>query len=397
MKLIIYKIIGLLIILIICINCQESKKGKTKETHEKKTRYLLMMEADESIEFFGKYSQKDIFEFLYPYDKLSNEYSDTVYILDLQFIASPAKPEKPNLDTMLLVLVTTKSIDEYDDFEDVNPEMIVLKMINDNLSIISHKIISKDDFIPEKTALLEEDIPISETDSLIITIDRTGLYDNIYKETLEIISNNGDVIINVYLNGLMDIDSNYYKIVTIETELETQTWMAENLKSTHYSDGTAISGVYAYDDDENNVYIYGRLYTWDAIMNGISSSSTNPSEIQGVCPDGWHVPSDAEWTELTNYLGGTDVAGCIMKETDTIHWNSPNTGATNESRFSALPGGGRYRDGNYGGIGDGGYFWSATESSSRYAWRRRFGYGSANVSRGGSGKGNSFSVRCVRD
>ena len=160
-----------------------------------------------------------------------------------------------------------------------------------------------------------------------------------------------------------DGDGNLYATTTIGT----QVWMAENLRTTKYADGTAIplvntnatwnaltatSKAYCwYNDDIGNKATYGALYTWAAAMNGAASSADNPSTIQGVCPTGWHLPSDEEWTELTYYLGGESVAGGKLKETGTTHWNSPNTGATNETGFTALPGGYRGIYGNFGNIG----------------------------------------------
>ncbi|MBU0476303.1 MAG: T9SS type A sorting domain-containing protein [Bacteroidetes bacterium] len=131
-----------------------------------------------------------------------------------------------------------------------------------------------------------------------------------------------------------DYDGNKYKTVKIGN----QTWMAENLRSTHYSDGTPIS-YYNYNNDSNNVPIYGRLYSWAAAMKNHLSSKTNPSNVQGIAPVGWHLPSKAEWQELATYLGGTNIAGGKMKEVGNLHWLSPNTGATNESGFASLPAG----------------------------------------------------------
>jgi len=107
------------------------------------------------------------------------------------------------------------------------------------------------------------------------------------------------------------------------------------------------------------------------------------------------VPGDAEWTTLTNYLGGEDVAGGKMKRIS--EWNSPNTGATNSSGFSGLPGGFRYSNGGFYGIGYHGHWWSATEYGSSNAWYRDLGYDNTNVARYYDGKGYGFSVRCVRD
>lgn len=188
--------------------------------------------------------------------------------------------------------------------------------------------------------------------------------------------------------------------------------MRENLKATHYSNGIAmldgtsagdITGNYTskyyfdYANTPSNTAIYGKLYTWAAVMNGATSSAANPSGVQGVCPTGWHVPSDAEWTQLTDSLGGESVAGGKMKEIGTSHWDSPNTGATNSSKFTGLLGGNRGYNGTFYYVGYGGYFWSATEYVAAGAWRRNLDYGSAGVNRDGSSKAYGFSVRCLRD
>ena len=207
-----------------------------------------------------------------------------------------------------------------------------------------------------------------------------------------------------------DIDGNVYNTVTIGT----QVWMKENLKTTQYDDSTAIPLVTGdsnwdaltatdkaycwYDDDSaTNANTYGALYTWSAAMNGADSSSSSPSGIQDVCPTGWHLPSDDEWTTLTDYLGGTDVAGGKLKETSTTHWQSPNTGATNESGFTALPGGNRGSDGTSRYIGSSVYWWSSTEANSSYAWSRSLHYGGGYVDRIYGNKQDGFYVRCIND
>lgn len=132
------------------------------------------------------------------------------------------------------------------------------------------------------------------------------------------------------IGTVTDYDGNVYT----EIQIGNQVWLKENIKSLHYSDGTPIPGVVSYNDDPANAEIYGRLYTWQAAMrNSIQEGA------QGVAPDGYHVASDAEWTQLENYLGGAAVAGGKMKEAGLEHWFSPNTGADNSSGFSALPGG----------------------------------------------------------
>jgi uncharacterized protein (TIGR02145 family) len=158
--------------------------------------------------------------------------------------------------------------------------------------------------------------------------------------------------ITVYDTLVTDYDNNSYKVVKIGK----QYWMAENLKTTHYADGTPLengTGVgdinddftskyyFAYDDNEVNVETYGRLYTWAAVMNGAASSNANPSGVQGVCPDNWHVPSKAEWDQMISFLGGADIAGGKLKASGYDYWMYPNTAASNESGFNGLPSGRR--------------------------------------------------------
>ncbi|MFO8234641.1 MAG: fibrobacter succinogenes major paralogous domain-containing protein [Bacteroidales bacterium] len=209
-------------------------------------------------------------------------------------------------------------------------------------------------------------------------------------------------------NGFVDSrDGYHYEVVKIGNQL----WMAENLKYLPGVVGPATgsqttSYYYVYDYDGTNVNdakatanytTYGVLYNWSAAMNGETSSTTNPSGVQGVCPTGWHLPSDAEWTELTDNLGGTDVAGGKLKEDGTSHWNSPNTGATNETGFTALPGGYRERGGPFFLVGERGYWWSTAEFSTGEAWSRRLYYNSSSSHAGWEWKEMGFSVRCVKD
>ena len=160
-----------------------------------------------------------------------------------------------------------------------------------------------------------------------------------------------------------------------------------------------------------NVASYGYLYNWPAVMHGVSSSESNPSGVQGICPTGWHVPSDAEWTELTNYMktqpaymasGNADHLAKALaatwgwngsSETDAPG-NDPTT--NNATGFSALPAG-FYAGCNYNGFGYDAYFWSATEYNDDNAYYRYLGYGSADVGGNNDDKNAGFSVRCVRD
>ncbi len=193
-----------------------------------------------------------------------------------------------------------------------------------------------------------------------------------------------------------DIDGNVYKTVKIGN----QVWMKENLKVSQYQNGDPIptnlsnhkwgkttSGAFAiYENDEANHIKYGKLYNWYAMV-----------DKRNVCPVGWHVPSDQEWTRLENYLGGAEVAGGKMKA--IIGNDSPNTGATNESGFSGLLGGYRSKDGTYSGIGNGnlGCWWSSTEYSTIGGWDRYLLWSIGNSDRAKAGKQNGFSVRCIKD
>jgi uncharacterized protein (TIGR02145 family) len=207
-----------------------------------------------------------------------------------------------------------------------------------------------------------------------------------------------------------DIDGNVYNCVTIGTQF----WMAANLKTTKYNDGTSIpiitdnvtwagltSPAYCWYNNDPTTYkdVYGALYNWYAI-DVASNSGKN------VCPTGWHVPSDNEWHTLALYLDVNAVlsdpesliAGGKLKETGTTHWLSPNTEATNESGFTALPGGFRYT-GAFDLIGLNGYWWSSLEFDARTAQSRGLNSNSSYFSRFpyGSDKQDGFSIRCLKD
>jgi uncharacterized protein (TIGR02145 family) len=208
-------------------------------------------------------------------------------------------------------------------------------------------------------------------------------------------------------------DGQTYKWVKIGT----QVWMAENLQYLPSVVGPGTGSrttpyYYVYDYVGTNVTdakatsnytTYGVLYNWPAAMAGSGSSSANPSGIQGVCPTGWHIPSDAEWTELSDYLGGENVAGGKLKETGTTHWTSPNIGATNETGFTALPGGYRFFNGFFIYFGYDGWWWSTTESHGYFESNAYFALNRnmINEARWLGGiywdKEVGFSVRCVRD
>jgi len=195
-----------------------------------------------------------------------------------------------------------------------------------------------------------------------------------------------------------DIDGNVYHTVTIGT----QVWMVENLKTTKYRNGeeiinvtdfhewsTLATGAFCWFDNDTTYKInYGALYNWYAAI-----------DTRNISPLGWHVPSDDEWTILTNFLGGESVAGGKMKETGTSHWWGPNTGATNESGFTALPGGHKSIDPFHmlPDIGMRAFWWSSSELSDSAALCWSINYTESNLWHGYSNKQAGFSVRLVRD
>ena len=201
-------------------------------------------------------------------------------------------------------------------------------------------------------------------------------------------------------------DSIQYQYVTIGS----QVWMAENLKylpsvMSYDTESETIPCYYVYGYSVTDVSIakatssyqtYGVLYNWPAAMAGSASNSSNPSGVQGVCPSGWHLPSDAEWTELTDNLGGISVAGGKLKENGTTHWSQPNEATTNETGFTALPGGYRYHEGQYMGRRIFGVWWSSTESNTSNARTRSMSINN-HIDIDEVTKEYGFSVRCLKD
>lgn len=197
---------------------------------------------------------------------------------------------------------------------------------------------------------------------------------------------------------ITDIDGNIYQVVKIGT----QWWMAENLKVTHYRNGDAIpnvsnydtwrnlyTGAYCeYDNDPVNVVTYGRLYNGYAVFDS-----------RNIAPAGWHVPTYVEWQALSNSLGIT-VAGGKIKETGTLHWLSPNIGATNEAGFSALPSGSRHysQSQNYDSKGEVAIYWTSTRGSSYFAWSRSLHYLSTKIQDSiWVNYPAGLAVRCIKD
>jgi uncharacterized protein (TIGR02145 family) len=208
---------------------------------------------------------------------------------------------------------------------------------------------------------------------------------------------------NLTYGSVADVDGNSYKTI----QIGTQTWMAENLKVTRYRNGDPIPNVTSYlvweslamgaycdyNNMSSNSTIYGRLYNWYAV-----------DDPRFLCPSGWHVPTDAEWHQLALFLDPTaiyyqyesEIAGGKLKEIGTIHWSSPNVGATNESGFTALPGGSGHGAGTFSALNTHGGWWAATLYSG-VPLTRGMSYASSRVNRGTVYKWDGFSVRCLKD
>jgi uncharacterized protein (TIGR02145 family) len=194
-----------------------------------------------------------------------------------------------------------------------------------------------------------------------------------------------------------DIDGNLYKTVKINNQI----WMAENLYVNRFCNGEPIPEARSneewseahqhekpaccyYNNDPETGKIYGHLYNWFAIKDS-----------RGLAPEGWHIPTDEEWQKLVSYLGGNSSAGGKMKESGTIYWRSPNTGATNDSRFFALPGGHRETGGSFRFLNYMAFFYCANGDFDKYSYS--LNYNSSAITRYDYWYINGFSVRCVKD
>ena len=198
-------------------------------------------------------------------------------------------------------------------------------------------------------------------------------------------------------DGLVtDIDGNIYHTIAIGN----QVWMVENLSVTRYRNGDSISAVMdnwewsdmsvgAWCDMQNeasNAGKYGHLYNWYAVQ-----------DERGLCPQGWHIPGDAEWNILIDFLGGEEEAGGKLKSTDTLLWKPPNTGASDLVGFSGLPGGARWQGGLFLYFGYYGLWWTATEENDEFAYYHNLVFDNPGCFRNHYTKSNGCSVRCIRD
>jgi uncharacterized protein (TIGR02145 family) len=203
--------------------------------------------------------------------------------------------------------------------------------------------------------------------------------------------------------NFLDLDQNSYTYVAIGQ----QTWMQQNLNASRYSDGTVIpqvtdpaawasltTGAWCYYSNNDAAgTTYGKLYNWYAVAGIHDNDPNTPNKT--LVPTGWHVPTDAEWTTLTDFLGGVAVAGGKMKTPS--NWQAPNAGATNSSGFTAIPGGYRDFNGTYSSNGALANWWSSSEFDATSAWSRNVYYLGPNASRVSDKKARGFSIRCIKD
>ena len=211
------------------------------------------------------------------------------------------------------------------------------------------------------------------------------------------------VVIRFFTCGDQLVDSRDGQFYTT-SYIGTQCWMTRNLNLGGMTSGMfdqwddGYISKYCFDDNEDNCDIYGGLYQWNEAMDYDTTEG-----VQGLCPAGWHIPTDGEYTVLTSFLGSEAVAGGKMKSTGTIEegtglWRAPNTGATNESGFTGLPAGCRWvNNGSFIDKEKYAFFWSSTFYDQENAYNRYMTYFSASILSNGTSKGNGFSVRCLKD
>jgi uncharacterized protein (TIGR02145 family) len=269
-------------------------------------------------------------------------------------------------------------------------------------------------FLPPRMTTIQRNAIGSPAEGLVIY--------NTDERTLNIFNGTSWAPITPVVCGQPFTDTRDGKVYTTVL-IGAQCWMAQNLNIglridiTGEQTNDSIIEKYCYDDAGSNCDVYGGLYQWGEMVqyfNGATNGTTWDSDptgnVQGICPTGWHLPTDAEWSALTSFLGGDSIAGGKMKEAGTVHWLTPNTGATNLSGFTALPGGYFQHEGStlpyFGGLTTGAEFWSSTQSyiniipwlgwSTAVDWSVQ--YNSKFIYRSIYGrKVNGLSVRCIRD
>jgi uncharacterized protein (TIGR02145 family) len=233
--------------------------------------------------------------------------------------------------------------------------------------------------------------PYNTGDLLKIT-GKSGIY-----RTVMMMVPTQDQTVSFDFINCTDAANNHYAVVKVGDQI----WMAENLRTTKYRNGDAIpgnitnaawgnlrTGAFSWYNQDSVKYAqdFGGLYNWYSV-----------NDPRSIAPEGWHVPTDAEWTALSTYLGGVNNAGGMLKESGYKHWRSPNSRATNETGFTALPGGYRFQNGTYDEIKTWCVWWCSTSSGSTLAPTRAVFYNSFELGRDLSDKRDGFTIRCIRD
>jgi uncharacterized protein (TIGR02145 family) len=323
------------------------------------------------------------------------------------------------------------------DYDDLHNKPLIAVIDDASTSTTSSWSSSKTEAELNNKANTSVNLDVDKTDDVTLSENQTIGGVKTFNGTITVPApvNSNDAVNKAYVDRLINLvlekllvdsilfdtrDSQFYKTVLIGDQI----WMAENLAYLPVVSPPSIQSIsepnyYVYGYDGTNVIeaktssnyeIYGALYNWPAAMNSAESSNDNPSGVQGVCPSGWHLPSNAEWQQLEMYLGmdpsvvndgfwrGTDEGG-KLKETGNDHWVIPNTGANNITGFNALPGGQLHPSGDFVGIGEEAVFWTATGSSNsiEHAIGRVLMYNQQRIYSNGYHKYNNFSVRCVKD
>jgi uncharacterized protein (TIGR02145 family) len=288
---------------------------------------------------------------------------------------------------------------------------LVLVFILISIQALSQVGINNDGTVPDPSAILDvKSTSLGFLPPRMTTAQRNAISSpsaglviyNTEEKTLNIFNGSNWSLLTPVICGQPFLDTRNNKIYNT-VQIGSQCWMAQNLNVGTMmpgSDSQINNGIiekYCWGNNEANCDVYGGLYQWDEYMNYATSSNANPSNRQGICFTGWHIPSDAEWQQLVSFLGGSSVAGGKMKEAGTAHWTSPNTGATNSSGFTALPGGNRMPDGSFSGFQYYAFLWSSTEYSSSYSWYQFLYFDYAVVSRMNWDKFQGYSGRCLKD
>ena len=289
---------------------------------------------------------------------------------------------------------------------DFGVESTVLKfaLSNAGSGTLDYTLIPSQDWITVNPREGEID---KNSDTITVTIEKSGLSYWKHEEVISVSYHQGQNLkeenLDVLVNGVRDQDGNYYAAVIIGSQI----WMAESLNTGEMRSWNTISETlndfkiekYCHSNLKTNCDTYGGMYAWDEMMNYHPGEWDTPEIVQGICPDGWHLPDFAEWDSLIVFAGGTAFAGGNLKDTSTVAsgglWLEPNDGATNMYGFTALPGGGPTSEGLQG-IGEAVQFWSAQGKNYYVA----FWYNKTSVDRGPEPLATQNPVayvRCIKD